>query len=235
LTGACDCLSHARRKHVPWCPKRVSKLHSREASGSHKAFCINAINWIYKCFLKSAADMRSLLITLSLASVLAPVRGTTLERLPLDVMTEKSTAIVRARVVGSSGVLRGADVYTVYQIQIVESWKSSSGKSSPVQVAVPGGVAGGLRQMVAGAPSLYAGEEYVMFLWTGRSGLTQLIGLSQGLFKVQRSGAGDAAAMRPAAGELMLDASGHAVKDEAVSMKLSDLKAQVNRALSGEK
>lgn len=206
--------------------------------------------------------MRSLLITLSLASALAPVRGTTLERLPLGEMTQKSTAIVRAKVVGSSGVLRGADVYTVYQIEIVESWKGrppdaatvrglpesrrpdaitakglpeGSGKSNPAQVAVPGGVAGGLRQMVAGAPSLHVGEEYVMFLWTSRSGLTQLIGLSQGLFNVKRSAAGDAAAMRAAAGELMLDSSGRAVKDEAVSMKLSDLKAQVHRALSGEK
>jgi hypothetical protein len=178
--------------------------------------------------------MRSLLITLSLASVLAPVRGTTLERLPLDVMTGKSTAIVRAKVVGYTGVLRGADVYTVYRIEIVERWKGSA-ESNPVQVAVPGGVAGGWRQMVAGAPSLHVGEQYVMFLWTSRSGLTQLIGLSQGLFNVKQSGAGDAAVTRPAAGERMLDAGGHAVKDEAVSMKLSDLRAQVNRALTGEK
>ena len=212
----------------------MSNLHIEEASGTPKAFYINAINWIYKCFLKSAADMRSLLITLSLASVMAPVRGTTLERLPLSEMSQKSKAIVRAKVVGSSGVLRGADVYTVYQIEIVERWKGG-GKSNPVQVAVPGGVAGGLRQMVAGAPSLRVGEHYVMFWWTSRSGLTQLIGLSQGLFNVKQSGAGEAAATRPAAGELMLDAGGHAVKDEAVSMKLSDLKAQVNRALAGEK
>jgi hypothetical protein len=182
--------------------------------------------------------MRSLLITLSLASAVSPVRGTTLERLPLDEMTRKSTAIVRARVVGTSGVLRGADVYTIYRIEIQESWKSSpksGSQSNPVQVAVPGGVAGGLRQMVAGAPSLHVGEEYVMFLWTSRSGLTQLIGLSQGLFNVQHSGAGDASATRAAASELMLDASGHAVKDEAVSMKLSDLKAQVKRSLSGDR
>jgi hypothetical protein len=178
--------------------------------------------------------MRSLLITLSLASALAPVRGTTLERLPLDEMTRKSTAIVRGRVVGTSGALRGADIYTIYRIEILESWKSSQ-KPDAVQVAVPGGVAGGLRQMVAGAPSLHVGEEYVMFLWTSRSGLTQLIGLSQGLFNVQHSGAGDASATRAAASELMLDASGHAVKDEAVSMKLSDLKAQVKRSLSGDK
>jgi hypothetical protein len=52
---------------------------------------------------------------------------------------------------------------------------------------------------------------------------------------VRPSEAGDAAATRAAAGELMLDANGRAVTDEAVSMKLSDLKAQVNRALSGEK
>ena len=212
----------------------MSKLHSREASWGLKAFFINAINWIFKCFLKRAADMRSLLITLSLASALAPVRGTTLERLLLPEMSQKSTAIVRAKVVGSSGVLRGADVYTVYQIEIVENWKSS-GKSSPIQVAVPGGVAGGLRQIVAGAPTLRVGQEYVMFLWTGRSGLTQFMGLSQGLFNVHKSGSGDAAAMRAAADELMLDSSGHAVKDEAVSMKLSDLKAQVQRALSGGK
>ena len=182
--------------------------------------------------------MRSLLITLSLASAVAPVRGTTLERLPLDEMARKSTAIVRARVVGTSGVLRGADVYTIYRIEIQESWKSSpksGSQSNPVQVAVPGGVAGGLRQMVAGAPSLHVGEEYLMFLWTSRSGLTQLIGLSQGLFNVQHNGTGDAAATRVAASELMLDASGRAVKDEAVSMKLSDLKAQVKRSLSGDR
>jgi hypothetical protein len=212
----------------------VSKLHSGATPKSLKAFCINTINWIYKCFLKRAASMRSLLITLSLASVLAPLRGTTLEQLPLDMMTDQSTAIVRAKVMGSSGVLRGAEVYTVYQIEIVERWKGAN-LSNLGQVAVPGGVAGGWRQMVAGAPSLHPGEEYVMFLWTSRSGLTQLMGLSQGLFTVRRDGAGDAVAMRAAAGELMLDAGGRAVKDEAVSMKLSDLKAQVRRALTGEK
>jgi hypothetical protein len=184
--------------------------------------------------LKGAAYMRSVLITLILAVALAPVRATTLERLPLDEMAQKSTAIVRAKVVGSSGVLRGADIYSIYQIEIIESWKGTN-KPNPAQVAIPGGIAGGFRQMVAGAPSLRVGEEYVMFLWTSRSGLTQIIGLTQGLFNVRPSEAGDAAATRAAAGELMLDANGRAVTDEAVSMKLSDLKAQVNRALSGEK
>ncbi len=178
--------------------------------------------------------MRFLWVTLSLATLLAPVRATTLERLPLEQMIQKSTAIVRARVAGSTAVLRGADVYTVYRIEIQESLKPAL-KPIPVEVAVPGGVAGGVRQMVAGAPSLRIRSEYVMFLWTGRSGITQLIGLSQGLFDVTRNGGGDPVASRGAAGELMLDSAGRAVQDQPISMKVSDLKAQVSRALARDK
>jgi hypothetical protein len=178
--------------------------------------------------------MRFLWVTLSLATLLAPLQATTLEQLPLDEMTRKSTAIVRARVGGSMGVLRGADVYTMYRIEIQEILKPGL-KPVPVEVAVPGGVAGGLRQMVAGAPALRIGSEYVMFLWTGRSGITQLIGLSQGLLDVTRSGAGDPVARRAPAGELMLDSAGRAVQDQPISMKLSDLKAQVSRALARDK
>ena len=178
--------------------------------------------------------MRFLWVTLSLATLLAPLEATTLQQLPFDEMVEKSTAILRARVAGSTGVLRGTDVYTMYRIEIQEILKPGV-KPIPVEVAVPGGVAGDLRQMVAGAPSLRIGLEYVMFLWTGRSGITQLIGLSQGLFDVTRNGAGDPVASRGPAPELMLDSAGHAVHDQPISMKLSDLKAQVSRALARDK
>ena len=53
---------------------------------------------------------------------------------------------------------------------------------------MPGGVVNGIRQSVTGAPELKPGQEYVLFLWTSRSGLTQVIGLSQGLFKVSEEG-----------------------------------------------
>ena len=178
--------------------------------------------------------MRSLWIALGLAGCLTAVRATTLQQLPLDEMAQKSTAIVRAKVVGSAGVLRGADVYTVYELQIEENWKSG-GASIRRRVAVPGGMAGGWRQTVAGAPALQTGQEYVIFLWTGRSGLTQIMGLSQGLFDVRTNAAGDRMAMRAAAGEQMLDAAGRAVRDQAVSMKLSELKARVSHALSAER
>jgi hypothetical protein len=85
--------------------------------------------------------------------------------------------------------------------------------------------------VVAGAPILHAGREYVLFLWTSRSGLTQLMGMSQGLFRVERA-TGDLRASRDAAGEQMLDAAGHAVRDEALSMPLTELKARVSKALA---
>ncbi len=86
--------------------------------------------------------------------------------------------------------------------------------------------------MVAGAPILRVGREYVLFLWTGRSGLTQLMGMSQGLFSVERTTAGDRQASRAAAGEQMLDAAGRAVQDEALSMPVTELTAKISKALA---
>ncbi len=146
-------------------------------------------------------------------------------------MAQKATAIVRAKVTGSVEVLRGTDVFTVYRLETLETVKASNG-IKPADVAVPGGVAGGMRQVVAGAPVLRAGQEYVLFLWTSRSGLTQLMGMSQGLFTVERTTAGDAIATRAAAGEQMLDGAGRAVRDETLSMPWAELKSKVMKTLA---
>ena len=171
--------------------------------------------------------MRAWIRLLSSLCVAAALSATTLEQLSFDDMVQKSTAIVRARVTGSHTSTRVTDVYTHYQLQIVESWKGQA----VTEVAVPGGVDHGIRQSVTGAPELKPGQEYVLFLWTSRSGLTQVVGLSQGLFKLSEEGSGGAVVQRPAAPELMLDRSGRPVEDQAVSMKLQDLRVRVRQAL----
>ncbi|MGH9557819.1 MAG: hypothetical protein ACRD30_01170, partial [Bryobacteraceae bacterium] len=123
--------------------------------------------------------------------------------------------------------------YTYYRLQILENLKSSN--PSQVEVAVPGGAAGGIRQMAIGAPTLDSGQEYVIFLWTSRSGLTQIIGLSQGLFRAMQTESGDAVLVRPAAEDLMLDAAGKIVDDRAVSMRLADLRTEIQSALGAGK
>jgi hypothetical protein len=159
------------------------------------------------------------------------VQATTLEQLSLGQMAQKATAIVRAKVTGSIEVLRGTEVFTVYQLDTLETVKAPNG-IKPAAVAVPGGIAGGLRQVVPGAPVLHAGQEYVLFLWTSRSGLTQLMGLSQGLFAVDRRTAGDAIATRAAADEQILDGAGRAVHDETLSMPWAELKSRVMKTLT---
>jgi hypothetical protein len=166
-------------------------------------------------------------------AMLLPARATTLLRLSMDDMIQQSTAIVRAKVTGSSTAFRGQDIYTYYQLQILETVKA--GGQAQTEVAVPGGSVGGVRQMVAGAPTLSVGGEYVLFLWTSRSGLTQAIGLSQGLFSVTYDAAGNATVGRPAASGTMLDVNGNVAADQAVSLKWSALRARIQQKLGAGK
>jgi len=165
-----------------------------------------------------------------IAGFLAPLGATTLQKLSMDDMIQKSTLIVRAKVVSSRSAFLGRDILTYYQLQVLEGWKSAV---TQTEVAIPGGAVGGLRQMAAGSPTLKIGDEYVIFLWTSRTGLTQIIGLSQGLFSVKLNAAGATVLIRPASSDTMLDATGKVVTDQAVTILLSDLRAQIQKALGG--
>jgi hypothetical protein len=157
----------------------------------------------------------------------------TLERLSMTDMIGKSTAIVRAKVAGSSVAMSGPVIYTHYQLLVSERYKGPA--QSTVDLAVPGGAARGVQQVFAGAPQLTAGEEYVFFLYTGKSGLTQVIGLTQGLFAVSGASAKDPALTRSESHEMMLDhSSGRQVRDETLTMTLSALKSQIATTLSAQ-
>lgn len=148
----------------------------------------------------------------------------TLQQLSMNQMAQSATAIVRARVTGSSADFSGSTIYTHYKLQVSEVWKGNGA----TEVMVPGGVAGGYRQSFPGVPALQTGSEYVLFLWTSqKTGMTQLLGFSQGLFSVVPQSDGSMQASRPLIGEGMVDAKGRPVKDQAVQMKLVDLKAQI--------
>jgi hypothetical protein len=173
---------------------------------------------------------KSFWLTGLMAFALNLAQSATLERLSLDEMIGKSTAIVRGRVTGASAALHGTMIFTYYSIQVTEQFKGAS--QSFVTVAVPGGVANNRRQTFPGAPEFKSGDDLVFFLWTGKSGMTQIIGLTQGLFRLSANATGDAVATRPASAELMLDRStGEPVRDQAVVMNLSDLRAHIASAV----
>ena len=160
----------------------------------------------------------------------APARATTLERLSLGDMIAKSTSIVHAKVTSSYSALVGADIYTYYQLEVSEVLKLSGQSAQSLQVAVPGGTAKGWRQLVPGAPAIKIGGDYVLFLWTSRSGLTQVIGLSQGLFRMTQDSTGNAILVRPVSSAPMVDKNGAAVTDQATTYRWSDVRTQILKA-----
>ncbi|MBS1857022.1 MAG: hypothetical protein JST11_16755 [Acidobacteria bacterium] len=167
-----------------------------------------------------------LTFALLVASGVLPLRGATLERLSMDDLIVKSTAIVRGTVSSTWTAYRGRDIYTHYKIQVSESFKGPA--QQVVEIMVPGGVIGALHQTVAGSPTLAPGDSYVFFLWTSNQGVTWIMGLTQGLFRLSGSDAVDPTATRAASGELMLDpATARPVKDAALSMKLSALRTRI--------
>lgn len=158
------------------------------------------------------------------------LHATTLRQLTIDDMIAQSTSVVHVKV-GSSGTLvRGHNIYTTYQLQVLETLKGA-----PLsEAAVPGGTSAGIRQEVAGAPKLTLGGEYVLFLWTSNSGLTQIIGLSQGLFNVVQDANGNPVLVRGAlTGATTVDKSGQVVNPSAVTISLANLKAEVQKVLGG--
>ena len=145
-------------------------------------------------------------------------------------MAQQSTEIVRGRVTSSSVEQRGGIIYTVSQIQVSQRWKGNS--ADKVTVSVLGGKLGNLNQTFAGAPVLQPNTEYVLFLWTGKSGMTQVIGFSQGVFDLKLDAKGQQQVARAATTEAMLDSTGRPTTDAPVAMSLTALDQAIRKALA---
>ena len=160
------------------------------------------------------------------------VCAATLEKLSVPSLIEKSTAIVRGRAGVPNVSSRSGLLYTDYPIEVSEVWKGSP--AAQMVVSAPGGVSGKVEQRASGTPQLQPGQEYVLFLWTSRSGLTQILGLSQGLFNLGADGAGQTVASRRASSETVVDPlTRQPIADEDVQMRLDELRTKVRRQLTG--
>ena len=175
---------------------------------------------------------RCVMLAMVVTSWVLPLPSATLERLSLDDMITRSTSIVRGKVTASWAAFTGSVIYTHYQIQVGEQFKGAG--RDPVEVMVPGGTAKGLSQSFSGSPVLNQGDEFVFFLWTSKSGITWITGLTQGLFSLAPGAAGaDRMATRSASRELMLDPStSRPVKDSALTMTLSALRSRIAATLA---
>ena len=192
----------------------------------------NKIGWRASCKLLVKA-MQKVLMLGCLVAALTPLPASTLQQLSLDDMIRLSTAIVHGKAQQTVSSYSGSIIYTHYKVQVSETLKGPA--ASQLDIAVPGGAANRFQQTFAGAPILAPGQDYVLFLWTSKSGLTQIIGLSQGLFVVSTNSAGQLMVMRGASTERMVNATGQPVSDSAMQMLLSDLRSLIHTTLGGAK
>lgn len=171
-------------------------------------------------------------LALAVLALVGTAAAATLEKLPLGTLIDKSTSIVRGRVGSPVAGVRGPLIYTYYPVTVTEVLKGTSGVQTTV--ALPGGSNGRVQQWATGVPQLHPGDEYVLFLWTSRSGLTQLLGLSQGLFTISYDSGGQTLLSRRASSETLVDPeTRQPVTDEDVQLYLSDLRARVQRQGQG--
>ncbi len=154
--------------------------------------------------------------------------ASTVQLLSNDDLIARSTSIVRGKILSESGTLRRSTIYTNYRLQVLEVMKGAA--DAQIDVAVPGGVAQGIREIVSGAPKLQTGTEYVLFLWTSPSGLTQILGLSQGLFLSVQQTNGTMLAVRPggSAATLVDIKTGKTSSDSGSQMSVGDIRKLVN-------
>ena len=177
------------------------------------------------------AVLRSFLLLSALVAAQWPGWSATLEKLSMDQMVQKSTAIVRCRIGASHTMKRGPVIYTMTQVKVLERWKGP--EVSSIEVAIPGGTYHGVSEEFAGAPVLQPGAEYVLFLWKGPSGTTYVIGLSQGVFRLTVNAAGEEMVERAVSGSVVLDGKTHRpVTEAAVSLRLSELRGRVREMLA---
>lgn len=173
-------------------------------------------------------SMRTLLQAVLTLALVASGFATTLERLSVDEMIQKSTSIVRGRVIDVSTVQRGNLIYTVYRLSIVERLKGVS-TASTTDVYVPGGAINGYRQTFAGSPVLGTGSDYVVFIWTSPRGINQLIGLGQGIFEVKASASGESVLSRGPLDADVVDSTGRSVTDQGVKLSLTNLRSRIRQ------
>ena len=177
--------------------------------------------------------MRILCGPLVLAALLAPIQASTLLQLSLDDMIGKSTMIVRGKVQQqTNAAFHGHLIWTHYTVQVSETLKGSAVRQ--LDIVVPGGNSKGIQQTYSGVPTFSNNQDYVMFLWTSKSGLTQVIGLSQGLFAVVPDSAGNSMVIRAASSEHMVNVAGQPVSDSDIQMTLTDLRNRIQLVLSGK-
>lgn len=134
--------------------------------------------------------MRRQFLALFLAAgavlIAVPARGTVLVPADLVELSRSAALVVRGTVsaVTSQWAEGRRRVETVVTLDVQQAMKGEAGKT--ITFKIPGGDMGRYRSVMVGAPTFRAGEEVILFLGATPPALPYLLGLGQGVYRVQR-------------------------------------------------
>ncbi len=137
-------------------------------------------------------------MSLLLVLLAAPALASSAVQMDVRGLTHAASDVVHARVLSArcAWTEDHRRLVTFVEMEVLEGWKGAA--PARLTVLQPGGERDGVGQRVAGVASLDAGEEVVLFL--ERQGeLHRVVGLSQGVYRVERVADGSPPRAVPAA------------------------------------
>jgi hypothetical protein len=120
-----------------------------------------------------------------LALLAVAASATTLSRLRLEDLAQESTAVARMRCLGATSQWEQGEIWTETKFEVLEREKGEL--PGIVTVRLLGGNVGHLHSHVDEVPAFRRGEEVYLFLWAREGGLYQVLGWSQGTFRIARN------------------------------------------------
>lgn len=122
---------------------------------------------------------------IALLAVAAVASATTLSRLKLEDMAQESTAVARMRCLGATSQWEQGEIWTETRFEVLELEKGAL--PAVVTVRLLGGSVGHLHSHVDEVPLFRTGEEVYLFLWAREGEPYQVLGWSQGTFRIARN------------------------------------------------
>jgi len=110
--------------------------------------------------------------------------ATTMVRLKFTDLAQESTAVARLRCLGSTSQWEQGEIWTETRFQVVQREKGAL--PGVLTVRLLGGSVGHLRSHVEEVPAFQPGEEVYLFLWSRDGEPYQVLGWSQGTFRIAR-------------------------------------------------
>src|ERR1700730_15056717 len=126
-----------------------------------------------------------ILFLCALALLAVAASATTLSRLKLEDLAQESTAVARLRCLGASSEWDRGEIWTETRFEVLQSDKGAL--PGIVTVRLLGGQVGHVHSHVDEVPLFRTGVEVYLLLWAHEGEPYQVLGWSQGTFRIARN------------------------------------------------